>query len=578
MEERKVMRNQIGVIIIALAAIHSIWGKEFGSDRKTAPTTTAESRVENQVVVEAQETVSPPAQTAEQQINELLNSRKDWIRGYDAKKNRIIVVQKIDFDIRNPEVSSDFINLRTEKMAELLITAKAQIIETILSKMSGERILEVPGNPIAKQMEKEMKEIKKQLNVSARDLSKLDTELSEAMKAKDTMSIGEIMATISSWFESKDKENYAAKLNADKRERYENLKKDYEAAKKNYEELREKAEELKGTISKQLKTSISKVAAMPIFGCTVLQQAESVTNRNGKYRYQIAIMYCWSSEMQNAAAEILQGRSVKFKPGKKNINQWLKEKAENGALATWVGPRNYIDDKGDMWFIGIAAAPTDDDADTETSNREIAELEASAEVIFSLYADASSAKTLEKVMQTKRIDSISGEAETKIYKDYRKNQRESFKNIHISNLAKIYDTTVKQPCSELEIQVVVYGVNSGNITTLRDIQNHAYALGIEVNTTQQYYSGYLQGMQGVYKASKDNPDVRNAGRDAGAKQIALQAAEQIKKNSNTPQSQPKTSSPANNNPKGKLKETTPPVNDNNKGRLKTGSVIIIDED
>ena len=280
--------------------------------------------------------------------------------------------------------------------------------------------------------------------------------------------------------------------------------------------------------------------------------------------------------MQNAAAEILQGRSVKFKPGKKNINQWLKEKAKNGALATWVGPRNYIDDKGDMWFIGIAAAPTDDDADTETANREMAELEASAEVMFSLYADASSSKSLEKVMQTKRIDSISGEAETKIYKDYRKNQSESFKNIHISNLAKIYDTTVKQPCSGLEIQVVVYGVNSGNVKALRDIQKHAYALGIEVNTTQQYYDGYLQGMQGVYEASKDNSSVRNAGRNAGAMQVSSEAAELIKKH-NTPKSQSKKSSPAN-KPKGKLKETTSPVNGSDKGQLRTGSVIIIDED
>ena len=253
-------------------------------------------------------------------------------------------------------------------------------------------------------------------------------------------------------------------------------------------------------------------------------------------------------------------------------------KAENGALATWVGPRNYIDKNGDMWFIGIAAAPTDDDADTEQANREMAELEASAEVMFALYADASSSKTLEKVMQAKRIDSLSGDAETKIYKDYSKTQSESFKNIHISNLAKIYDTTVKQQCSGLDIQVVVYGVNSGNVKALRDIQKHAYALGVEVNTTQQYYEGYLQGMKGVYEASKDNQAVRNAGRNAGSQQVAAEAVKLIEEH-NKPKTevQEKKPTPAN-NPKGTLKETTPPAESNNKGQLKTGSVIIIDED
>lgn len=569
-------RHYIIAGLVALSACMGLCGQEFG-DGKAAETPAVELGAGVQVVVEAQETVAPPAPTAEQQINDLLNSREDWVRGYDEKKNRIIVVQKVDFDIKNPEVSSDFINLRTEKMSELLITAKAQIIETIFSKMSGERILEVPGNPIAKQMEKEIKEVKKQLDVSARELSSLDKELSEAMRNKDTMTTGEIMATISSWFTSKDKENYAAKLDVDKKERYENLKKDYEEAQKAYAELSQKADELKGTISKQLKTTISKVAAMPIFGCTVLQQAESVTNRNGRYRYQIAIMYCWSNEMQNAAAEILQGRSVKFKPGKKSINEWLKGKAANGALASWVGPRNYIDKNGDMWFIGIAAAPTDDDADTETANREMAELEASAEVLFALYADASSTKTLEKVMQTKRIDSISGEAETKIYKDYSKTQSESFKNIHISNLAKIYDTTVKQQCSGLDIQVVVYGVNSGSVKALRDIQKHAYALGVEVNTTQQYYEGYVQGMKSVYDASKDNKAVRNAGRNAGAKQISTEASKLIEEHNKPTVAPEKKQVPAK-KPKGNLKETTAPVNGGNKGQLKTGSVIIIDED
>lgn len=570
-------RNQIIAGLVALFAMQGLWGQEFGGGQ-TAETAVVEEGTGVQVVVEAQEAVPPPAQTAEQQINDLLNSREDWVRGYDEEKNRIIVVQKIDFDIKNPDVSTDFINLRTEKMSELLITAKAQIIETIFSKMSGERILEVPGNPIAKQMEKEMKELKKQLDVSARELAKLDKDLSEAMKNKNSMTMGEIMATISSWFTSKDKENYAAKLDADKKELYENLKKEYEAAQKAYVELSEKAEELRGTISKQLKTTISKVSAMPIFGCTVLQQAESVTNRNGKYRYQIAIMYCWSNEMQNAAAEILQGRSVKFKPGKKTINEWLKGKAANGALATWVGPRNYIDKNGDMWFIGIASAPTDDDADTEQANREMAELEASAEVLFALYADASSSKALEKVMQTRRIDSLSGEAETKIYKDYSKIQSESFKNIHISNLGKIYDTTVKQECSGLDIQVVVYGVNSGNVKTLRDIQKHAYALGVVVSTTQQYYEGHLQGMKGVYEASKDNPTVRNAGCNAGSKQVATDATNLIEEhNKPKAETQEKKPAPAN-NPKGTLKETTPPVKGNSKGQLKTGSVIIIDED
>ena len=110
-------RNQIIAGLVVLFAMQGLWGQEFGGGQ-TAETAVVEEGTGVQVVVEAQEAVPPPAQTAEQQINDLLNSREDWVRGYDEEKNRIIVVQKIDFDIKNPDVSTDFINLRTEKMSE----------------------------------------------------------------------------------------------------------------------------------------------------------------------------------------------------------------------------------------------------------------------------------------------------------------------------------------------------------------------------------------------------------------------------------------------------------------------------
>ena len=511
--------NKLMITTIAAAAAVVVYAQEFGGGAEAAadpavasataeaekalPPPTGEGAGVAQEQQVMQEDVAP-AQTAEQAIEEYFNSKPEWNKGYDEENDRIIVSEFVKFPVKNPKVSSDFIDLRKEKMSELMLTAKAKIIEQIMSKMSGSRILEIPGNPIAKQLEKEQKEMNAQLEAARESLAKLDKNLADALAARDGITASELVAVISSWFTKADKENLAEKLDADKKERYANAKADFEEAEKTYKELAEKAEALKGTISKTMKTSLSKVSAMPIYGCTVLQQAESVTEKNGRYEYQIAILYSWSGEMQRAAGQILKGESIKFKPGKKSMKQWIADKVKNGALSQWCGPRRYIDDKGNMWFLGISCAPADDE-----DAREPAELEASAEVMFALYADASSAKTLNKLMREKV--GANGEKETSIFKDYSKTQSEKFENIKIAGNGELYSGELRHAPSGLDLRVIVYGVNSGSVKSLKDIQTRAVALGIEVNTYQEMEEGRQQQLRRSFEASKNNPAARAAG-------------------------------------------------------------------
>lgn len=566
------MKRLMTMSMVAAVAV-AVNAQEFGSAaapaeetpaaaavQALAPATGTGAAVAEMQQVQEEETV--PAPTAMAQIQDYFNGKEDWQSGYDEEKDRIIVIDAVEFDVKNPKVSSDFINLRKEKMSELMLMAKAKIIETIMSKMSGSRILEIPGNPIAKQLEKEQKEMNKALEVARENLAKLDADLSAALAARDGVTASELVAVISSWFTKAEKENIAAKFDADKKELYANVKSDFEAAAAQYKELSEQAEALKGTVAKEMKTSLSRVANMPIYGCTVLQQAESIAEKNGRFKYQIAIIYSWSGEMMKASGEILKGESVKFKPGKKSIKQWLAGKAKKGALAQWVGPRNYIDNKGNMWFLGISCAATDDDADTNMENREIAGLEAGAEVMFTLYSDAMSSKTLNKLMRTKV--GANGEEESKVYQDYNKTQSESFKDIQISGNAELYSGTVRHEASGLDIQVVVYGVNSGSVKTLKDIQARAVALGIEVNTYQEMERGRQERLRSTFEASKDNPAARAAGAATASADLKAKAAARAAARRASPARTFKASS-------GQPATKT-------RGMLRTGTQMIVDED
>jgi hypothetical protein len=232
--------NKLMITTVAAVAAVAVNAQELGSEA-TAEGTPAAAAVQElppeagtgAAVAEMQQVLAEeiaPAQTAKEAIEDYFNSKDGWNKGYDEEADRIIVSDFIEFDIKNPKVSADFIDLRKEKMSELMLKAKAKIIETIMSKMSGSRILDVPGNPIAKQLEKEQSEMNKALAAAREDLAKLDANLADALARRDDVTPSELVAVISSWFTSAEKENIAAKYDADKKERYDNAKADFEAA------------------------------------------------------------------------------------------------------------------------------------------------------------------------------------------------------------------------------------------------------------------------------------------------------------------------------------------------------------
>ena len=209
------------LIITTMAAVASVAVKaqELGSEAAApAEETPAEAAVKElppevgtgAAVAEMQQVLAEeiaPATTAKQAIEDYFNHKDGWTKGYDEDADRIIVSDFIEFDIKNPRVSADFIDLRKEKISELMLNAKAKIIESIMSKMSGARILDVPGNPIAKQLEKEQKETNKALEAARDELAKLDADLADALARRDDVTPGELLAVISSWFTAAEKEN-----------------------------------------------------------------------------------------------------------------------------------------------------------------------------------------------------------------------------------------------------------------------------------------------------------------------------------------------------------------------------------
>ena len=534
------MKKWFSVFLVAIMAL-GLNAQEFGSEagaEEAAPVGSGEAVQEMQQAMEEEVPVSDAKQTPAQELTEFANKKGYNIGGYDKDKKAIYTIAQRSIRIKNPKrSSSDFIDRRQQLMTEVLMVAKAQIIESIISNMSAERQLYMPGNPIAKQLEALTKEVDDVVAEASDQFDALLREVAEAEDEKDSGSISGVIKEASALYKQWDEgtlktsdvldslsklvggfeERYTdiSEYNSDRIEQYENLKKQLDEAKSKLENAKAEAEKAKGTLQQSLSSKIDLLAQMQIFGCTVIQQADNFRNENGKYFYDTAILYSWSEEMQNAASKILKGESVKFSPGKKTVGQWLngksqRKKGKPSALSAWVGPRNYIDDKGNMWFLGIACAPVDtDDAVQDGANVEMAQMQAMAEVAYSLFADASSKRTAEILKQTTK--GANGQQDEKTLKDFSKLQSEKFENIQIAGCAEKWSGIVTDSISGVDMHVSVYGVSSGDATALKSIKDRATALAIEMNSAQERERAHQEQLQKEYESSKRNDAARAEG-------------------------------------------------------------------
>ena len=536
------------------------------SPEATAVPQTFEQNPDGAMAADQKMTEEVPAEapkSATEQITMYVEEKGYQTGTYDEEKDRIVVQETIRFDIQNPEVSSEYLNLRTEKMSELLLNAKAQIISTIYSSMSAERVLTIPGNPIANQVAKENEKVEKQLKASRKQLERLGANLDEATANKNGMTTAEWMASISAWFMNSDKENVAAKYDADKKELYANAKADFERAKEEYEGMLEKAETIKGRIAKEFSSKISLLSSLQIHGCTVLQQADSVSEKNGKYQYETCILYAWSGERMLASQCVLAAKELKLKPGKNTIQKWLANKRNSGALSDWVGPRSYIDKNGDLWFMGIVPAPCSDSAEREEENLKIARLEARAEVGYSLYADVATRQDVEKLMRGKDTKGLGVADQSKVYKAYSERTEERFRDLNLYGCGKLGEYKVKDATGQ-DIYVVVYGVNASSAKAMRDIRDKMHVIGLEINAQQEFERGRVRRMDRQMKASRDNPAARAAGARNADETVREAAA---KRRASAPK------------PAAAMKVTPAPAESTKTtGRLQTGTRFVADED
>ncbi|WP_418113215.1 hypothetical protein RJD40_08485 [Vibrio scophthalmi] len=451
--------------------------------------------------------------SAEQQIFDYMD-QKNWQQGWDADKKRLFVVNMQQFDSEDPSYDDSFVTKRSQYAMIATMSAKAEMVEYMRTTMSAVDMLTAPGTDVHAELNEKYTRAEKKLSAQKRELVKIIAELdqAEADKLAGITIEDRAEATWDAVIKRIDSDYDAGMIEESKRKKYEKVKQRYADASGELERLEQEAAKLKGEIKLESTSMVETLAQAPILGASVLVQAESWNAESEVY--EVATLMVWSPKLEKAAKSIITGEMLPLKP--KNglsVHDWLKKQE----VATMVGPRQFVDQTGERWFIGAYGMPVEGPSSMVRKNRGIADAMAKKEAAVALYADIETQKQAAIAMQTRSGD-IGSKDHTEVATSFSEATRQSVENRHINGLSKLFSRTVTHPISQQKIYVVAYGISATAASEALAIEYSAFDAGATANRENNLKAADRAGLESNLQASKTEiavkPDTNSSAKKA----------------------------------------------------------------
>ncbi len=351
-----------------------------------------------------------------------------------------------------------------------------QIASIFSADFSAAQRMEIPGTPEYAAFEQELARLQQELETLDWQLRQLLEEENIAFtETLEGVTWGDrLMTLVDSLIQYVAGAFDAGKISAEKQSHYEDIKDRRQKIQAEYEYLKEQAAAM-NTVIQSVSSEVSLAANMPLVGGTVIHQAEAWDPETRMY--SVGVVLCWSKQLQVAACATLSGEAVEFPEAARgpSMSEWLQFLDYSEAI----GPRQFLDDKGRFQMIGISAMPAGRNAPQDTRNRRIAELNAQAMTLLSLFADVevASASALRSVIREdpsySRTVSILKESMT-----------QSFTGKSVSGLQPRRRVKTKHNESGRNIHVSVYAINADDAAKAIQMRDANALAAIRVHKEQ----------------------------------------------------------------------------------------------
>lgn len=459
-----------------------------------------------------------PDMTASEQIKAYME-KKEWYAGWDDEKKRFFVVEEHSFNTKNPKDPQEkgmFLLKREVLARQAVIEAKATIIEYINTKMTANEKITIEGTDVHAKLngrfEAARQRVLDQKAVVVKMLQQFDA--AEAANLEGVTAMDRLPALMDAVIKKLDDSYDSNEITADKRQRFEEAKANYAQAFEELAQVEDEAEAMGDQVQSEFSGKIDTIAAMPLFGSTVIAQAESYTAATEQY--EVAILFVWSAALEDAARATLLGTAANSNANakKKSLSAWLASQD----LSVMVGPRQYLDDQGRRFFIGISARPQGKNTAMSRRARGLADQNAKAMAAFSLRADVDAHTIANTLAQELGSEDINEASRMEAAESLEETLSQSI-NVSIRGLGKVDSEKTVHPISGQKIYVSVYAVTPDAAQAALEAEIRSYATATEVNKKMQFERGRKEGMQAEAEAARTDEASHRAGVATGQSDV-----------------------------------------------------------
>ncbi|MEO1938612.1 MAG: hypothetical protein ABGW85_08290, partial [Sulfurimonas sp.] len=451
----------------------------------------------------------------------------EWIesgpvsQGWNEDKKVFVTIGEASFDSEDPSYDDSFIIKRSLKTMEATLQAKAQIIEFISTDMSALDKVTTPGTDLHAQFHEKLEKLqqkqKAKLKTIAKMLENVDKKEADALRGVE---LGDRANALMDAAISKLDLTYSADdIEEKKQKKYEKAKASYQQAIVEAEALEQEIAKHQGEITGESYSSVETMSKMPLFGAVTVQQFESWDEDSE--RYKVALVVVWGQKLEAFTRALLKGEEFEGKKSKYSMKQWIAK--QNLAVST--GSRRVTDDKGNVYFVGIAASAVGTSSAQERKARGISELFAKKEVVMSIYADMESYKKAEAMMQEK--SSSGGKTASEAAASFAVTLKASIENRKVSGLSKMKGKTVVHPISGQKIYVSVYSISSKSVLQALKMQESNYVTKMMDIKSQQKLKGTESGLKDAVKATGKDRSTFNKARSSSNSNARSQVADKV---------------------------------------------------
>ena len=433
----------------------------------------------------------------------------DVSEGWNEDKGFFISIGTSVFAESDPANNADFLNIRALKSLEANISAKADIISYIRTKMSVEDIITIPSSGLSSEFDNKKYDLELKLKGKINKYKKAALDYDKKLKSKfndmDGTSISTVMAGSLSEFIS----NLKIKFNMSEERKALALKKaekELLSIENEIEDLKKLAKKLQKQLSQENTSSIKTLSSMTLVGAFQVAHFESFVDG----QYEISIIKMWSPKQEQRALALIKGIPVKLTPGNLSVKDYIK--STNWASA--IGGRKFIDNKGEFFLFGIGATPINGKSSAQMRTAKgRAELFAQKELAIALKGDVTLSREANDKLQ--EITKSDGSTENQVASSFAETISQKLKNIQIQGASKRFSDIVTHPITNQKMFVAVYSLSVSSTQNARAMEASQYRASVNMINKNQSFKGLKKSYsKSIENAKKDTKSFKKGEEEA----------------------------------------------------------------